>query len=59
MFERGSTGAALTFISLVTLGCALVTWYRGRIHDLPMRWWHGAVLGLIVGVLVVVDAESV
>ena len=53
MFEEGSVAAKLVIVALVTVGVTANVWIQGRIwsHD-GVRLWHGAILGLVVGVVV-------
>jgi hypothetical protein len=52
VFEEGSFAARLTIVVLITVGVAAGVWYQSRLwnHERPL--WHGAVLGLIGGVVV-------
>jgi hypothetical protein len=52
VFERGSLGAHLIVVLAVTVGMAATTWYQGRLWGNGLRFWHGAALGLPLGVLV-------
>ena len=52
VFEEGSLGAKLTIVVLITLGVAAAVWYQGRLWNNGLRLWHGAVLGLVGGVVV-------
>ena len=56
MFPRDSVGAAVVVVLMFTLGCGAGTWYRGRLYpQLRMRFWHGALIGLVLGVALVVS----
>jgi hypothetical protein len=52
VFAEGSLGARLTIVVLTTVGVAAAVWYQGRLWNNRLRFWHGAVLGLIGGVVV-------
>jgi hypothetical protein len=52
VFEEGSLAASLLIVVLITLGAAATVWYQGRVWKNGLRFWHGALLGLVGGLVV-------
>jgi hypothetical protein len=52
VFEEGSLAARLVIVVLIALGTGTTVWYQGRIWKNGLRFWHGALLGLVGGVIV-------
>lgn len=58
MFEEGSLAAKLVIVVLVTVGVAATVWFQGRTWENGPRLWHGAIFGVVAGVLVAFAALS-
>ena len=52
VFEEGSLAARLVIVVLITVGVATTIWYQGRLWNNGLRFWHGALLGVVGGVLI-------